>query len=185
MHEYILLLTCVIAVWLLMSSKDSWSTYKGDRPGKWFKILTSHFGDTVEDDNGVGAGGVDLFAFPYTRKINNRFGRREIYPIAMHTKDIGYYKYAILEIKNGKKRIFAQVVDQCGDGDCHENLRKAEQSGRKLIDIHETARTKIGAKGLTKMKARIISRKGGKRDNQMNSVLNADGRRGYVSKLWK
>lgn len=155
------------------------------RPGKWFKILSSFFGQTRADDNGVGAGGVSLFSFPYKRRINDKFGTRMIYPVAMTTSDIKYYKYAILQIKNGSKTIFAQVVDECADGDCGENSRSAKKRGGKLVDIHKTAFSAIGASGsLRWMKARIIDRPS-PRDSQMASVLNADGKRGYVQSHWK
>jgi len=128
---------------------------------------------------------VDLFRFPYSRRINDKFGTRTIYPVAVPTEDVGYYKYAILEIKNGKKRMFAQVVDECADGDCPKNLRDAKKQGRKLIDIHATAFKTIGASdGLKKMKARVISRTGHTRDSQMKSVLTSDGRRGWVKSNW-
>lgn len=186
----LMIIVTLIVVMVMYSSADStdtWSKYKGNRPERWFKVLASVFGNTKKDDNGIGAGGVNLFNFPYTRRINDRFGTRKIYPIAMYTSDIGYYKYSILEIRNGKKRIFAQVVDECADGDCHKNNKKAKRRNRKLIDIHKTAFRALGVNdGLTKMKARMISKsKRNIRDTQMRSVLTSDGKRGWVKSNWK
>lgn len=158
-----------------------------DRPGKWFNILTTFFGQDQNDDNGLGAGGVNLFRFPYTRRINDKFGTRTVYPIAMPTKDIRYYKYKILQIQNGSKSVFAQVVDECADGDCPSNAKEAASKGMKLVDIHKTMFSAIGVpRGdkKMKMKARIVS-SSGKRDAQMSSVLTSDGKRGWVESHWK
>jgi len=171
-----------IAPW---KSKKTKRSKKSMKPGKWFNILTSFYGHNRADDNGIGAGGVDLYKFPYSRRINDKFGTRTIYPVAVSTKDVGYYKYAILEIKNGEKRMFAQVVDECASGDCADNISEAKKQGRKLIDIHAAAFKVIGENdGLQKMKARVISRTGHTRDSQMNSVLTSTGRRGWVKSNW-
>lgn len=185
----VLLVLLIIAILLLLlvdSKKETFlpSTKSSKKPGKWFNILCSFYGDTPADDNGIGAGGVRLHNFPYTRRVSN-FGRRKIYPVAIPTEDVPYYKYAILEIKNGKKRIFAQVVDECGDGDCGPNKKTAREMNRKLIDIHATAFKAIGENdGLKKMKARVITR-GIKPDSRMNSVLTEKGKKRYVPKHWK
>lgn len=187
----ILLLAVIFAISIMYQTETMapWvarSRNTSQKPGKWYNILTSFYGQNRADDNGRGAGEVDLFKFPYSRRINDTFGTRLIYPVAVPTKDVGYYKYAILEIKNGSKRIFAQVVDECADGDCADNIRAASKQNRKLVDIHATAFGAIGARdGLKKMKARIITREGVKRDAQMQSVLTSDGKRGYVTSHWK
>jgi hypothetical protein len=160
---------------------------QSERPGNWFNILTTFFGQDANDDNGTGAGGVGLFKFPYTRHINDTFGTRTVYPIAMPTKDVRYYKYKILQIQNGSKSVFAQVVDECADGDCPSNAKEAASKGMKLVDIHKTMFSAIGVPGgdkKMKMKARIVS-SGGKRDAQMSSVLTSDGKRGWVESHWK
>jgi hypothetical protein len=182
----VLLILAILLLLLVDIKKETFlpSTKSSKKPGKWFNILCSFYGDTPADDNGIGAGGVRLHNFPYTRRVSN-FGRRKIYPVAIPTEDVPYYKYAILEIRNGKKRIFAQVVDECGDGDCGPNKKTAREMNRKLIDIHATAFKAIGENdGLQKMKARVITR-GIKPDSRMNSVLTEKGKKRYVPKHWK
>lgn len=190
-HRIFLTAGLVLATVLLVSGRVDgmapWKPKKAkkQKPGKWFQVLSSFYGGTPADDNGLGAGGVNLFRFPYRRRVNDTFGTRTIYPVAMPTKDIPYYKYAILEITYGKNRIFGQVVDECGSGDCWDNEAIAKKQKRKLVDIHKTAWTTIGANdGLQKMKARIVSR-GSKRDPQMAPVFTSDGARGYVPNHWK
>jgi hypothetical protein len=191
----------VLALALVLVVLSTWNTIEGiapfqnrkprrvtsERPGEWFNILTTYFGQNQNDDNGLGAGGVNLFRFPYTRRINDKFGTRTVYPIAMPTKDVRYYKYKILQIQNGSKSVFAQVVDECADGDCPSNAKEAASKGMKLVDIHKTMFSAIGVpRGdkKMKMKARIVS-SGGKRDAQMSSVLTSDGKRGWVESHWK
>lgn len=187
----LLVIAFLVAVVILSNRTEGiapWKTKKSkkSKPGQWYNILTSFYGKTKANDNGVGAGGVDLFKFPYTRRINNTYGTRTIYPVAVPTRDVQAYQYAILEIRNGNKRIFAQVVDECADGDCGDNIRKAKNKGRKLIDIHATAFDAIGENdGLKNMKARVISPGNThKRDNHMRSVLTPEGRKGWVKSNW-
>lgn len=183
----LVLVIILISTWKKSEGVAPYKSSKSERPGKWYKILPTYFGQNKADDNGIGAGGVNLFKFPYRLRINNKFGTRLIYPVAVPTKDVRYYKYKILQIQNGSKTVFAQVVDECASGDCASNTKKAQSRGAKLIDIHKTMFSAIGVPrgdGEMMMKARIVS-SGGKRDAQMSSVLTSDGKRGWVQSHWK
>ena len=151
------------------------------RTGDWFGALTTMFTDSE------GAAGVLLDRYPYQMRMQSA-GKRTVFPVAVHTKDVSRYKYKILEIRSGARRVFAHVVDECAAGDCDTNYRKARNAGATLLDLHKTMWSALGLKKMDihKMKARVVAYVPPKRGKgQMAPVLTADGRRGYVPNNWK
>jgi hypothetical protein len=175
------LLVCVLAV---NATKAGEAFRRWKYPGGWFKVMSTMY------EGDLGAAGVNLDEYPITRvRVSDKFGRRTLYPIAFHTKDVRGWKYKIIEIRHKNKRIFGHVVDECAAGDCHKNFSKAKKKGAKLIDIHKTAWKTLGMSsyGTYTMKGRVVGYVAPKGSGKkaMAGVLTKDGRKGYVPKNWK
>jgi len=179
MFSFLKVAIFTLGMFALSSARDPYAK----RVGKWFDALsTMYTGD-------IGAAGVKLNNYPvYRVNVGNRFDRRTLFPVALHSKDVQAYKYKILEIRNGNKRIFGHVVDECAAGDCDENYRKAKKRGAKLVDVHKTAWKPLGLRDFTihDLRARVVGYVPSKRGSgAMDSVLTSDGRKGYIPSNWK
>ena len=156
-------------------------TRANPKTGGWFSSLTTMFTDSE------GAAGVRLNQYPYQMRMKSA-GKRKVFPVAVHTKDVSRYKYKILEIRSGSRRVFAHVVDECAAGDCDTNYSKARNAGATLLDLHKSMWGPLGLSKMDmhKMKARVVAYVPPKRGRgQMAPVLTADGKRGYVPNNWK
>jgi len=173
----------LFAALLTLSSASDPFRKSGKYPGKWFDTLSTMY------TGGVGAAGVNLNRYPLSRaNVGPKFGRRALVPIAVHTSDVPTWKYRVLEIRSGKRRVFGHVVDECASGDCPANYSKAKRRGAMLLDLHKTAWNPLGLSKMDTyaMKARVVgylpSRRG---KGDMAEVLTDDGKKGYVPSKWK
>lgn len=154
--------------------------------GDTFNVLASMY-----SDYGESSGGTLLWKYPqrgvYLPKVDKKV---TIYPVAIYSDRVQYWKYRVLVLKNPKsnKRIFAHVVDECprDSSSCRENKQKARKTGRILVDVHRSAWKALGLKRykLHKLQAKYIntiSRKNG----SIKPVLSRDGIKGYVPTPWK
>lgn len=160
---------------LLLVARDVWS----------FKILGSMYADYNE-----AAGGAGLWKYPLRTRLPYSKKRVSIYPVAVYSDKVKFWKYKVLKIKNPKtkKYVYGHVVDECpySSSSCSENKWKARRRGMILIDIHQSAWRPLGLKrmDLHKLKGKhvyTISRT----NKAMKPVLTTDGEKGYVKSLWK
>ena len=123
----------------------------------WRTTGITFYGQTPEDDNGVGLTGVDLFKHGRARI---RFKGQVVYPAAVFQGDAAKYLYKVLEVTSNdfkkSKSVLVHIVDACNSGQsiCRKNVKRY---GNFLIDVHETATNAIGIDdGLLKGSFRVV-----------------------------
>lgn len=112
------------------------------------KTTISFYGQSINDDNGQGFIGVDLFKHG---NAGITFKGQRVYPVAVHHDHAPQFLYKLMEIegKGLKKKIIGHVVDICNrqDSPC-KNVN--EHGLNFLVDIHATAFKDVGMNdGLT------------------------------------
>lgn len=156
--------------------------YRVPYPKKWKRSYCTMYSDSI------GAAGVYLNRYPIKARVGDAFGTRRLYPIAVYSSDVRAYKYDVLEIRHGSRRIFGHVVDECASGDCHSNNWIAEKKGRLLLDIHKTAFQALRMPNWDTytMCARVVGRVRpvGQGKKMLRRVLTPDGKKGYIPTKW-
>ena len=111
--------------------------------GSWKTTGITYFGQSKQDDNGIGFTGVDLFKHG---KAKLEFNGKPLFPAAVFQDDGGEYLYDILEVKSDdftkKSSVYVHIVDVCNSGQdvCQRNTKKYGF----LVDIHATAFSYVG-----------------------------------------
>jgi len=111
--------------------------------GSWKTTGITYFGQSKQDDNGLGYTGIDLFKHG---KAKLEFNGKPLFPAAVFQGDGAEYLYDILEVKSdeftNKKSVYVHIVDVCNSGQdvCKRNTKKYGF----LVDIHATAFEYVG-----------------------------------------
>jgi len=136
---------------------------------------------SVYGDYGESAGGAHLWKYPTTMRMTT--GKPVyVYAAAMYSDRVSKYKYAVFKIQVGKRAVHVHIVDECADGDCHDNSRTARRRHGMLFDVHESAMSALGiGKSLYNAKVTYVGKIPRKR---MGKVISSDGRKNYLPPKW-
>ena len=135
-----------------LSANESSSSDSGD----WKTTGITFYGQSKQDDNGLGFTGVDLFKHG---KADITFDGHQVFPAAVFQGDGASHLYKVLEVQSDEfkknKTVFVHVVDVCDSGQdvCKRNTKKHGF----LVDIHATGFSYVGNDdGLLKGKFRVV-----------------------------
>ncbi len=122
--------------------KDSSTKEHG---GEWKQTGITFYGQSKQDDNGVGFAGVDLFKHG---EAGLTFNGSPLFPVAIFQGDAAGMLWKIIEVKSDaftkNKTMYGHIVDVCNSSQdvCKKNSSKY---GGYLVDIHRTAFEYVGA----------------------------------------
>ena len=101
------------------------------------------YGQSKDDDNGVGFAGVDLFKHG---NAGLQFDGKPLFPAAVFQGDAAGLLWSVLEVRSDEfknnKTVFVHVVDVCNSGQSVCKTNKAKHGF--LVDIHATGFEYVG-----------------------------------------
>jgi len=129
---------------------------KSNKTPEWKTTGITFFGQSTQDDNGLGYTGVDLFKHG---RANLTFNGKPVFPAAVFQRDAAPYLYKVIEVTSpeftNNTSVYLHVVDVCNAGQdvCKTNAKKHGF----LVDIHATGFSYVGnSDGILKGKVRIV-----------------------------
>ena len=136
----------------------------------------------------IGAGGVSLNKYPSKYVYIHRIKKSvRLYPVAVYSNRVQKMKYKVVRLKKGTKYIFAHVVDECADGDCHKNRYIAKKNNAILFDLHRSAWKAMGFKTPTIERGLLYTIVGKitRHNGSIKGLLTREGQSDYVPKKWE
>jgi len=152
---------CMVFLILILATRSSRSlsavtvANSVDTSG-WKTTGITFYGQSAQDDNGLGFTGVDLFKHG---RANITFHGKPVFPAAVYQADAAPYMYKVIEVTSDQftnnKNVYLHVVDVCNSKQdvCKTNTKKHGF----LVDIHATGFSYVGnSDGILRGKMRTV-----------------------------
>jgi hypothetical protein len=148
---------CSVAVIIfLLTKRTPVSVGRPLDTSAWNTTGITFYGQSAQDDNGLGYTGVDLFKHG---RGNITFNGKPVFPAAVFQSDAAPYLYKVIEVTSPEftnhETVYLHVVDVCNAGQdvCKTNTKKHGF----LVDIHATGFSYVGnSDGILEGKVRIV-----------------------------